>query len=483
MIRIDRVKIENFQSHVNTELTFSEGLNVIVGPSDQGKSAIIRAIKWVLYNEPRGTDFIRQGTNSVRVSLELSNGFTITRERTPSKNRYILTDPEDNTNIYEGFGNEIPYEVIKAHGIPKIVLDTDISSSLNIGEQLEGPFLLSESGATRAKAIGRLTGLHIIDKSIRDSVTDLRRENQTRDRISAEINDIDEKLVEYKNIKELGRKLEDAQRAIVRIESLLDRVNKVEDIKQQKDGVENEHVRVNGTLSRLSGLNELEIYLKSAEISVSKLNSAQNMNRKYSDIVGRISDMVQVLKETDNVNEGIELLKVIYERSARHDKLKKAVHELTNIKQELQKVQDILHKTHDIQSLDLTIKKISELGTKQLRTASVAERLNSLDREIIIINKYISSYENAQDAQSIVESVGEKLELLKKLEVLRGENKVNINNINEGIKFLDSNKRDLEKLLKDYTTLLREKGNCPLCGSSIGDEKLENIIRHYEEVH
>jgi len=90
MITIKRIRIENFQSHKDTELSFSDGLNVIVGPSDQGKSAIIRAIKWVLYNEPRGTDFIRQGTNSARVTLELSNGYVITRERAPNKNRYTL---------------------------------------------------------------------------------------------------------------------------------------------------------------------------------------------------------------------------------------------------------------------------------------------------------------------------------------------------------------------------------------------------------
>lgn len=104
MITIKRIRIENFQSHKDTELSFSDGLNVIVGPSDQGKSAIIRAIKWVLYNEPRGTDFIRQGTNSARVTLELSNGYVITRERAPNKNRYTLKDPDGNVSVFEGFG-------------------------------------------------------------------------------------------------------------------------------------------------------------------------------------------------------------------------------------------------------------------------------------------------------------------------------------------------------------------------------------------
>ncbi|HAA42512.1 MAG TPA: chromosome segregation protein SMC, partial [Ruminiclostridium sp.] len=81
MIRIEEIIIENFQSHKNTKITFKDGLNVIIGASDHGKSAIIRAIKWVLYNEPRGSDYIRQGANYARVTLKMSNGYTIIRER------------------------------------------------------------------------------------------------------------------------------------------------------------------------------------------------------------------------------------------------------------------------------------------------------------------------------------------------------------------------------------------------------------------
>ena len=38
------VILENFQSHKHTSIEFNEGLNVILGPSDSGKSAIIREL-------------------------------------------------------------------------------------------------------------------------------------------------------------------------------------------------------------------------------------------------------------------------------------------------------------------------------------------------------------------------------------------------------------------------------------------------------
>ena len=72
MKAIKRVIIEDFQSHRYTELELAPGFNVIVGPSDQGKTAILRAIRWVIYNDRRGTDFIRVGASKARVTLVMT---------------------------------------------------------------------------------------------------------------------------------------------------------------------------------------------------------------------------------------------------------------------------------------------------------------------------------------------------------------------------------------------------------------------------
>ena len=56
---LKQITLKNFQSHKDSTIQLDRGLNAIIGPSDSGKSAIIRAIKWVLYNEPSGDFFIR----------------------------------------------------------------------------------------------------------------------------------------------------------------------------------------------------------------------------------------------------------------------------------------------------------------------------------------------------------------------------------------------------------------------------------------
>ena len=57
-MKIQEVTIEGYQSHTNSTFCLSPGLTVITGPSDAGKTAIIRALRWFAFNEPTGEAFL-----------------------------------------------------------------------------------------------------------------------------------------------------------------------------------------------------------------------------------------------------------------------------------------------------------------------------------------------------------------------------------------------------------------------------------------
>lgn len=65
-IKVKSIDIENFQSHENTHIDFDMGLNIIIGESNNGKSSILRAMDWVVDNQPLGTDFIMTGKSTVK---------------------------------------------------------------------------------------------------------------------------------------------------------------------------------------------------------------------------------------------------------------------------------------------------------------------------------------------------------------------------------------------------------------------------------
>jgi exonuclease SbcC len=57
---IKKVTLKNFQSYSDHTVEFTSGLNVLEGTSDSGKSAILRAISFVLHNSPRKDSFIQE---------------------------------------------------------------------------------------------------------------------------------------------------------------------------------------------------------------------------------------------------------------------------------------------------------------------------------------------------------------------------------------------------------------------------------------
>lgn len=98
--------IKNFQSHKDSHLDFHPGVDVIVGPSDSGKTAIIRALRWLVWNRPTG-DAVRSwwgGDTEVSMSLPTSS---ISRIK-GKENQYTL-----NGLVFKAIGTDVPEEISK----------------------------------------------------------------------------------------------------------------------------------------------------------------------------------------------------------------------------------------------------------------------------------------------------------------------------------------------------------------------------------
>jgi len=103
---IDSMHIKNFQSHKDSHLDFHPGVDVIVGPSDSGKTAIIRALRWLVWNRPTG-DAVRSwwgGDTEVSLSLPTSS---ISRIK-GKENQYTL-----NGLVFKAIGTDVPEEISK----------------------------------------------------------------------------------------------------------------------------------------------------------------------------------------------------------------------------------------------------------------------------------------------------------------------------------------------------------------------------------
>lgn len=156
MKHIKHLHIQGFQSHTDTTLELHPGMNILIGPSDSGKTAVQRAIRWVSHNEPRGDGYVNAKVKKATATMTMSTGDVITRFR-GSDHGYDVNDQR-----LEGFGTKVPDEVILATGMHKAAFGDD-SVWLNYAAQLDAPFMLSETSGQSARMLGKIAGTEDLD--------------------------------------------------------------------------------------------------------------------------------------------------------------------------------------------------------------------------------------------------------------------------------------------------------------------------------
>ena len=75
-MHISRIEIENIKSHVSTTIEFARGTTAITGENGAGKTTIIEAIAWVLFDllEYKKEDFVRRGAKKGSVTVTFESG-------------------------------------------------------------------------------------------------------------------------------------------------------------------------------------------------------------------------------------------------------------------------------------------------------------------------------------------------------------------------------------------------------------------------
>src|SRR5438105_8793677 len=73
-MHITKIELENIKSHINSTLECTRGTTAITGENGAGKTTIIEAVAWVLFDllDYKKEDFVRRGAKkgSVRVTFE-----------------------------------------------------------------------------------------------------------------------------------------------------------------------------------------------------------------------------------------------------------------------------------------------------------------------------------------------------------------------------------------------------------------------------
>jgi recombinational DNA repair ATPase RecF len=229
-VRAKVLNITNFQAHKSLKVPLSFPIITIKGESDQGKSAILRALRFLCLNDLSGHDFITHGKKECSIALELKSGEIITRTKSKSENVYALGEKE-----FRNFSGGVPEPIAKLLGV----------SEINFQSQHDSPFWLSDTAGEVSRQLNAVIDLSVIDSALSNIAMDVRRANESiqtaEEKLSQDKRDLEAmagseaRIQEFAKLEELSNIVDKRTRRVKNLRRIIDEIreNKAEILQEQ----------------------------------------------------------------------------------------------------------------------------------------------------------------------------------------------------------------------------------------------------------
>lgn len=442
--KITKIVLENFQSHIHTVINLSDGLNVFVGKSGAGKSAIIRAVDFVFENAGRNARrYIHHGKDFAKVSIYLDNGIIISRvveAKQSGKNGYEIFNPQTGTvDEYNTKSLDVVQELL---GFTKLDIDIDKPIPLNFLKQGEGWFYIGDgyTPSSRAKIIGTVYQTHFIDAVIKDLESKSDKTKVLKRDRDEKLKNINESLEQFKNLEKDKKELEQLKHKIAQLKALEDKKL----LLKQKMAMLN-HIK-----TQMKMKEQVLLSLRNLDKAVTLYNQLMTVRDKQLQLMAKIQKGKNLLNRIHKKERQIEDLKKVDTAIQEFELLQELNNKRVSIHEDLMRYQEISKKEKVLnERIQINVHKLEKL----MKIEDVREKYEHL---LEIINK----------KEWLAEKLRERAILLKK-----------------GL-YLNKEQKKLEEKclqqMKAYEQMLSSLGNCPVCHSQLDKERITTIIKEYQ---
>lgn len=290
---IKSLRVQNFQCHNKLFIEFDPTITTIVGSSDVGKSAIVRAMSWLAFNSPSGQAFVRQGSKGCTVALE-NDHHTVKRRRGKV------------VNCYEVNGKTL--EALGKGAVPDDVLEALQLDDINFQYQHDSPLWLNISPGDVAKELNRIVNLDLIDRVLGRLTRQLKS-------TSTELTSCENRLLKANSDTKKLQWIEEADKEY----------KEIEDLQASLSIVQTEHtqllalvVLIQHSQDKVSSLKEAIGPMKQELMEIQKLKQQADEAGVKSDklfvllreIKTKSNELQMLEKERNEAREELDLVKV-----------------------------------------------------------------------------------------------------------------------------------------------------------------------------
>ncbi len=477
---LKKLTIENFQSHVKTTIEPAPPgqLTIVTGPSDSGKTALLRALRWLYVNEPDGDSFIRIGATFARVTTEHEgvgsegNNSVVVRYRTSGgTNRYLV-----NGEKYEGFGRGgVPLEVKEITGVHPVRIG-DLEFNLNIAEQLSGPFLGSSvSAPARAKVLGKLAGTEEIDYANRLLGTDLYRRNQDEKRLTADVMSLETEIKKFDWLPDAAQKIETLKGLVTKIKSGRERQMNLEHKRDKYDITQQNIYECLIKIERWKGLEQAESLLFATKRKKQLSASINVLVDRFEEVLKNIHCTKSKLARWRNLLPAEKLLQGAQTRSQVVQQLRSLGNNYLASLKVIRGSQETINSLQGLETAEALLQDVSEKEHSRKELGALSARWTTANTAVIDTQRQLNLLSRIDDAGIRVAQITGSQAQWARLCVLKNQYGNLLDRIDkvQGQAVLWENR--VSELQGAYHDLLQDVGICPLCGQEIKSKVKEAV--------
>jgi len=477
-MKIEKLHLRNFLSHEENEITFDDGITMIIGHNGAGKSSIADAIRFALFGEKRGTrkedhieDMIKKGKHEASVSMVFRSGmdrYRVIRLISQKKSDNYATLEKNDLKVADTVTG-VNQEIEDIIGISRDVFMNSI-----FVRQGEMDSLISEDASRRKDTFSRLLGLDRISRTadvLKDIIRRLESErtgyetaeslldSERKQHISLN-SDIDQSRLELGSARKEREKLEiDLSTELKNLENARSRLTEYEIMVSRKTSIEHSITRDDLEISRLrrreNDINPL--IRKLEEIEQDPVYRNRDLIRQYFQSLSRQESLQQ---NYETISGQIDILKDTLERissiSDRYAEFKEKESLRSSLLEALKKAE-----TNHTKYIEVS----SAVKTLTLKIDKNSRNLADLENSVKKKNPDITIPGNFEELNAIRNRIGLEIESFS---IERQKVKSNIVSISERLE-------DLEK----KHAMIGGQNKCPVCGSDLDEDHSQKLEEEY----